>query len=327
LIGGDRGEIRAKVLPFDEVNAANPIEGYVARTTEPTPLESDMHHTFEVGILLAGQEERHFEGLTRLVEAGDVWWAAAWEPHGWRTTAPPSDELVIHFVPELLGDAELDGISWLSFFAAPPHERPVASTPETRRRVLALGGELAQEFRMRRWAWRDRARYSLLSLLVTMGRESGLVRENWRWSGSPTGGLARIMPAIELVHNDLGRRLPLRAAAGACGLSPSRFRALFSTTMGMAYSRFERRARLAYAARLLLGTDGSVESIGEQTGFTDGSHLHRAFLKHYGCTPTEFRVQGRQIRSRGDRRAGRPREGLRLGTVRGPKGAQSRGRQ
>jgi len=57
-------------------------------------------------------------------------------------------------------------------------------------------------------------------------------------------------------------------------------------------------ARVAHAARLLLGTDRSVEAIGEQTGFTDGSHFHRAFLKHYGCTPTEFRLQGRQIRSR-----------------------------
>jgi len=286
-----------------------------------------MHHTFEVGILLGGQEERHFEGLTRAVEAGDVWWSAAWEPHGWRTTVPPSDELVIHFVPELLGDAELDGISWLSFFAVPPDERPVVGTPETRRRVLALGGELADEFRMRGWAWRDRARCSLLSLLVTMGRESGLARGNWRWPGSPTSGLVRIMPAIELVHADLGARLPLRTAAEICGFSPSWFRALFSKTIGMPYSRFERRARLAHASRLLLGTDGTIEAIGEQAGFADGSHFHRAFLEHYGCTPTEFRVQGRQIRSRGDRRAGRPREGRRLGTVGGPKGVQSRGTQ
>lgn len=296
LIGGNRRDIRAKVLPFQEVNTSNPIEGYVARTAEPTPLESDMHHTFEVGILLGGQEERHFEGLTRVVEAGDVWWSAAWEPHGWRTTAPPSDELVIHFVPELLGDAELDGISWLSFFAVPPDERPVVGTPETRSRVLAFGGELVEEFKTRGWAWRDTARCFLLNLLVTMGRESGPARENWRWPGSPIGGLARIMPAVELVHADLGARLPLRAAARACGLSPSWFRALFSTTMGMPYSRFERRARLAHASRLLLGTDESVESIGERAGFADGSHFHRAFLKHYGCTPTEFRASGRQIR-------------------------------
>jgi AraC-like DNA-binding protein len=291
---GNRGELRAKVLPFEEVNASNPVEGYVARTAEATPLESDVHHTFEVGILLDGGEERHFEGLVRAVQAGDLWWSAAWEPHGWRTTVPPSVELVIHFVPELLGDAELDGISWLTFFAVPPGERPVVSTPETRRRVLALGRELAEEFSRRGWAWRDRARCSLLNLLIVMGRESGLMRKHSHWRGAPIGGLARIMPAIELVHADLGTRLPLRAAAEACGLSPSWFRALFATTMGMVYSRFERRARLAHAARLLLGSDKSVESIGEQTGFTDGSHFHRAFLKHYECTPTEFRVQGRR---------------------------------
>jgi AraC-like DNA-binding protein len=298
FVGRYRGDVRAKVLPFEEVNTSNPVEGYVANTAEPTPLESDMHHTFEVGVLLGGQEERHSEGLVRAVKAGDVWWSAAWEPHGWRTTVPPSVELVIHFVPELLGDAQLDGISWLSFFAVPPDERPVVVSSRTRGRVLAWGSDLAEEFGTRGWAWREKARCSLLSLLVMMGRESGPVRENWRWPGSPTSGLARIMPAIELVHADLGSRLPLGEAADACGLSPSWFRALFSTTMGMPYSRFEQRARLAHASRLLLGTDHSVEGIGEQTGFTDGSHLHRVFMKHYGCTPAEFRVQGRQVRSR-----------------------------
>ena len=326
-VGTLRGEMRAKVLPFEEVNTSNPIEGYVARTTESTPLESDMHHTFEVGVLLAGQEERHFEGLTRVVEAGDVWWSAAWEPHGWRTIAPPTDELVVHFVPELLGDAELDGVSWLSFFAARPEERPVLSTPEMRDQVLVLGRELAEEFKTRLWAWQEAAKCGILRLLVIMGRKWKLPQRQWRWRGSPTSRLERIMPAIELVHADLSRRAPLRAAAYACGIGPSWFRALFWETMGVTYSRFERRARLAHASRLLLGTDRSVEGIGERAGFADGSHFHRAFLKHYGRTPTEFRVQGRQIRSRGDRRAGRPREGRRLGTVGGPKAVQSRGPQ
>ena len=291
--------VPATVLALDWVNATNPVAGAVAHVREITSLQSDVHHTFELGILLAGQEERQFEGLVRTVEPGDVWWYAAWQPHGWRTTVPPTDELVIHFVPELLGDAELEGMSWLSFFAAPPEERPVASRPETRRQVLALGHELGEEFAARRWAWRERARCALLSVLVIMGRESGPARENWRWTGSPTGGLARIMPAVELVHVDLSMRLPLRAAANECGLSPSWFRTLFWQTMGMTYSRFERRARLAVAVRLLLGSDRSVEAIGGQTGFADGSHFHRAFFAHYGCTPTEFRTQGRRTDNRG----------------------------
>lgn len=299
--GGYRGHIRARVLPFDEVNTLNPVEGYVVRTVEPTPLESDIHHTFELGILLGGEEERHSEGLVREVEPGDAWWSAAWEPHGWRTTVPPSVELVIHFVPELLGDAELDGISWLTFFAVAPDERPVAGTAESRARVLALGNELAEEFRTRRWAWREQVRCFLVSLLVMLGRELRHTGDQSPWHGSPTNGLARIMPAVELVHADLGRRLPLREAAHACRLSPSWFRALFSTTMGMPYSRFEQRARLAHASRLLLGTDQSVGGIGEQAGFVDGSHLHRAFVKHYGLTPAEFRVQGRKVRSRDER--------------------------
>lgn len=68
--------------------------------------------------------------------------------------------------------------------------------------------------------------------------------------------------------------------------------------MALPAAQFERGARLAHAARLLRGTDRSVETIGEQTGLTDASHFRRAFLKHYGCTPTGFRLQGRETRRR-----------------------------
>jgi len=292
--GARLSDTRAKVTVLNDVNAEHPIEGWIAHAPEPTPLDSDMHHTFEAGILLSGQQERHFEGLVRVVEAGDAWLSAAWEPHGWRTTVGPTDELVMHFVPELLGDAELEGLSWLSFFAAPPEERPTARGAEGRQRVLTLGNELVEEFKEHGWAWREMARAGLVRLLVMMGREWTPRRQNWRWSASPTGKLARIMPAVELVHGDLAERVHLSAAAKACGFSASWFRTLFWRTMGITYSRFERRARLAHATRLLLGTDEPVDAVGEQTGFADGSHFHRAFHRHYGCTPTEFRTRGRQ---------------------------------
>ncbi|NIQ36394.1 MAG: helix-turn-helix domain-containing protein [Xanthomonadales bacterium] len=100
------------------------------------------------------------------------------------------------------------------------------------------------------------------------------------------------------MQSNLTTRLPVSSAADACGLSRSWFRSLFKDTMGMTYSQFERRARLARAARLLLTTTAPIEAIAEEVGFADGSHFHRAFLKHYARTPDEFRTGGRQIRER-----------------------------
>ena len=285
-----------KVLPFEWMNAARPVTGNVAHEADLTIFDFDVHHTFEVGILLAGQEERHFERTVRLYGVGDAWWTPAWEPHGWRTTVPPTSEIVIHFIPELLGDSLIGGVSWLSFFALPPESRPIIANSSTRRRVLAIGHELAEEFAAERLAWVDMVRCSLLRLLTLFARESGLPHSDVRWRGPHPSGLERILPAIDLVHAEFDTRLPLAAAAKACGLSPSWFRRIFKENTGMTYARFERRARLGKAARILLGSSQSVESVANQTGFADGSHFIVAFTKHYGCTPDEFRRLSRRTR-------------------------------
>lgn len=296
--GGFRGA-RARLLAFDEVNAANPVQGGVTHVEKPAQLDSDVHHTFEMGVLLSGQEQRYFGSIIRTVSPGDAWWAVAWEPHGWRTTRAPSDELVIHFVPEFLGDVEVEGVSWLSFFAAAPEQRPGVKGTETRRELLALGRALAREFEQADWGWQSMVRCHMLNLLATVGRESVHLGNNWLSASTSTSGLARIMPAVELLHEDLRRRLPLEEAAATCGLSPAWFRKLFRQTIGVTYSQFERRARLALAARLLLGTDMPIEAISGRTGFVDASHFHRTFSKQYACTPTEFRTCGRRVDAEG----------------------------
>jgi len=278
-----------KVLPFEWLNEERPVAGNVAHEANLTAFDFDVHRTFEIGVLLAGQEERHFERTVRLFGPGDAWWTPAWEPHGWRTTSPPTSELVVHFIPELLGDSLIGGVSWLSFFAVPPESRATTVNPSTRDQVLAIGHELADEFAAQRLAWIDMVKCGLLRLLTLFARESGLPRSDVRWRGPHPSGLERILPAIDLVHAELSARLPLAAAAKACGLSPSWFRRIFKENTGMTYARFERRARLAKAARLLLGGNQSVESIADQTGFADGSHFIVAFTKHYGSTPDEFR--------------------------------------
>jgi len=284
---------RLRVLPTQWLSEEQPVAGYVGHEESPTELDFDVHNTFEIGVLLAGQEERHFERTVRRYGPGDAWWTAAWEPHGWRTTISPATELIIHFIPELLGDSVIGGVSWLSFFALPPESRPKARSSSTRRQILAIANELADEFAAERVAWIDMVRCGILRLLTVFARESGLPDRDVRWRGPHPSGLARILPAIDLVHAGLTTRVPLATAAKACGLSPSWFRRIFKENTRMTYARFERRARLAYAARILLGSNQSVESIANQTGFTDASHFIVAFRKHYRCTPDEFRRLGR----------------------------------
>jgi len=260
---------------------------------EEQALEIDVHEGMEVGVVLSGAQERHFDGLVFRVAPGDVWMCTAWETHGWRTTEPGTRDMVLIFRPEFLGDETLCQFSWLSLFAAPPGQRPRVTTPEVRAAVLGLGREVLKEFEQRRRGWEAAMRLDLLRLLLTLSREWRPPAHSNGQSRVSVGNLPRVMPALVLVHSRLSRRVTVAEAARSCGLSRAHFCELFRNTMGTSFGKFCLRARAGAAAKLLLSTELSTESIAERAGFTDGSHLHRTFVKQYGWTPARYREQHR----------------------------------
>lgn len=284
---------RAKLYDF-RLSAATPL--YVDSNFFPqeTPLEIEVHAGIEVGILLAGSEEHQLDGWVRRLAPGDVWMTATWEPHGWRIAAPDTEDVMLVFLPEFLGEEQLGSYSWLDLYALPPNQRPQVTTPEMRARVMALGHELQREVEERRPGWETAVRLGLLNILLALSREwepptRTVVRSRVRASSLP-----RIMPALNLVQQRPVRRVTVADAARACGLGRAQFCLLFRDAMGMSFGRFCRRSRLGYAAELLLSTDMTMGAIAQRAGFADSSHMHRSFSRHYGCTPGEYRRQNRQ---------------------------------
>ena len=125
-----------------------------------------------------------------------------------------------------------------------------------------------------------------------LSREWGPAAQPGRAGAVRTGNLGKIMPAVRLVHSGPTRRLSLKEAAAACGLSVSQFGYLFRRLMGLSFGKFCMRARLGYVAQLLLTTDLPVEAIADATQFSDGSHLHHSFVHVYGSTPARYRING-----------------------------------
>ena len=277
------------------VTPAEPLHGGVFLQPYLRALATDMHQAFEIIVLLSGQEDRHCEDWVFGLEPGDVWLTPAWEPHGWRATAPETRELVLQFRPEFLGEETLEGVSWLSLFAAPPRYRPRATTAEMRRQVLGIADEMSQEVTETRRGWLTAVRLSMLRLLFAISRDWKPPGPSHRRRYVRTSNLARITAAMELLHGQAagGGRVSVAEAAAACSLSSSHFCLLFRETMGLSFGKLALRARLAYAAQLLLSTDSSMEAIAERFGFVDVSHFYRAFTKHYGSTPARYRAEGR----------------------------------
>lgn len=259
----------------------------------PEPLGLELHAGLEVGIMLSGTAERHFQSYVVPGVPGDVWLCAMWEPHGRRVTSAREENVVLIFLPEYLGEEALGELPWLSVFAAAPEQRPRVTSEEMRSQVLAIGAEIKREITSRRAGWETAIRLELLKLLFTLSRDwKPPARSGRRAAVSPTN-LSRILPSLDILHATGAHRITLPEAAAACGLSRSRFSLLFHETMGLSFSKFCLRSRLALVAEKLVTTDLSTEDIAEQLDFVDASHLHRSFLRHYGCTPAVYRRRAR----------------------------------
>lgn len=292
------------IVGIDRFTAARQYDYHLSTTApiyansntypQETPFEIDVHEGTEVGILLTGGQERQTGDTVQQLVRGDVWLSAAWEQHAWRVSQPDTRDVVLIFLPEFLGDERLNGLPWLTLFAAPPKQRPRVTTEAMRERVFALGSGMLREIEEGRPGWQSALRLDLLRTLLTLSREWEPPQQSEVQSRLRASDLQRILPALVLVHSRPARRVTVEEAAEACGLGRARFSALFRGTMGLSFGKFCLRSRLGFAARLLLSTDSSIQAVAEHTGFADASHLHRAFVKQYACTPGFYRTRPRR---------------------------------
>jgi AraC-like DNA-binding protein/quercetin dioxygenase-like cupin family protein len=282
--------------PYDHrLDASRPFWMTVEGWPKETPLEVHVHRGLELGVVLAGCEEIRFGELVLELRRGDCWLASMWEPHAWRAREGPTEYVVIVFLPDAVEQTGIDSQLWLSMCTAPAAKRPRTVGEEMRAAVLAIAEDMAREFSEQALEWETSVRLDLLRLLILLRRHWAREQRAGRGRALHSNALARIMPAIKMAHDHPGAAPDAALAAAACDLSPSRFHFVFRQTMGISYGRFCRRARLAYAAHQLLATDLTIEDIGQQTGFVDGSHLHHQFVKQYGCKPAEYRRRHRDL--------------------------------
>lgn len=109
----------------------------------------------------------------------------------------------------------------------------------------------------------------------------------------PSQGLThqQMRRVMDFIQAHLGQDLSLEALAGQTGFSPYHFARLFRQTTGESPHQFVVRQRIERAQQLLEKTDVPLSHIALESGFTDQSHLTRAFKRHLGQTPGAYRQE------------------------------------
>ena len=97
----------------------------------------------------------------------------------------------------------------------------------------------------------------------------------------------RLTPVLRALEQDPD--LSIEALASRACLSLYHFHRVFTAVVGEAPGEMCRRLRMQRAAWQLCYTDASVTAIALGAGLASSQAFAKAFRRHYGCTPGEFR--------------------------------------
>ncbi|WP_110657573.1 GlxA family transcriptional regulator [Salinicola halimionae] len=135
---------------------------------------------------------------------------------------------------------------------------------------------------------RDIARRVASQLVMYFKRPGGQLQFS-RHGESSLEGRTVLQETQRWVMANLALPHSVKTLAAHAGKSPRHFARLFSAEVGVTPAAWLERARIG-AARLLLEEDGQApKQVAARVGFTSVDTLRRAFVKHVGITPAEYR--------------------------------------
>lgn len=114
----------------------------------------------------------------------------------------------------------------------------------------------------------------------------------WRQEGREARS-GPVPPWLARARDELHARIRnpprIRELAAAAGVHPDHLARTFRVRFGVSIGVYVRRLRLDWAATRLDGTDAPIVEIALAAGFADQSHFTRAFKRHRGLTPAQYR--------------------------------------
>jgi transcriptional regulator GlxA family with amidase domain len=107
------------------------------------------------------------------------------------------------------------------------------------------------------------------------------------WSPQPSTDPIRAV--VSAIQADPGARHSIGDLAGHARMSPRQLQRRFTGEVGLPPGGYVERTRVEAARRALAQGADPLESIARRCGFGTGETLRRAFRKHLGVSPSEYR--------------------------------------
>ncbi len=264
----------------------------ILKNTEYTKSEGSiyhMHYETELAVLLSGCITRVFNDRQFDCLPGDIWFTGIWEPHGYIVKKEPCSSIVFITAPEFLTNLrfpEEQTFNALAPYMKPVEQRP-AVTNDNRKKIYEIAMKaknLCENNIQNKNLWK---RIIFLELLLSICTENNHLIRAANHSNSDFNVIDNAINTVFTTRDFI----PVEEISSECGMNRCSFSKLFKRVMGIGFARFALRFRLSGVANELLTTNMPIKMLTYRWGFSDISHMHRLFKKHYGCSPTEYRKQ------------------------------------
>lgn len=154
--------------------------------------------------------------------------------------------------------------------------------------VRALAGQLLWELHHRDQASDLAIEGLVLALLARLVRATS--QERTARGDEPVG--ARLERAREYIDAHFARALQLADIADVAGLHPSSLARAFKRRYEMTPWQYQRHRQIEWVKAELVRGDRPISTIAHEAGFSDHSHLTRAFRMAEGVAPSALRNAG-----------------------------------
>lgn len=105
--------------------------------------------------------------------------------------------------------------------------------------------------------------------------------------------LPEIEQASEYIQRNIREKLSVRGVAEILGFSESHFRKIFKEIYGVPPGDYIRTNRIEHAKELMMYSGFTFSEIAESCGFESIHSFSKAFKKHQGVSPREYRLFGK----------------------------------
>jgi len=271
------------------------IQRYCIQRGEKIPTHT--HDFLEFVYVVRGGAVHVMAQHRYVLNTGDVFVLEPQTYHSYEGSA--SEETVLYnvlFKKELLQkefDALLDMPAIIrSFFLAPflrkqasfvPH---FALRPRQRADIEAHLDAIAKEYEERSTGYRLIIKSRWIECLVLLNR---FYEQQERQRGLPPVRDEWIESIVHFVQDHFRQPLTLSQLSASCGMSVSSFTAKFKKATGMSLMDYKQSLQIEHACRMLRTTDAKIIHVAYSSGFQDVSFFNRAFRKHTGLSPRQYR--------------------------------------